>query len=112
VKTVLTGRATITKTFRRRQYPITGAYTFTDYCSQGQTIKRVIVDIATPPSGGLSLFNLYVALSRISALLAEDDNLEKLNEATRQWWTWMSRTESEVNATEEENSMQIESVPL
>ncbi|KAI6006099.1 hypothetical protein EDD15DRAFT_2359236 [Pisolithus albus] len=26
--------------------------------------QAVLVDIATPPSGGLNLFNLYVALSR------------------------------------------------
>jgi PIF1-like helicase len=48
----------------RRQFPITGAYAFTDYRSQGQTLSHVIVDPASPPSGGLSLFNLYVALSR------------------------------------------------
>jgi len=65
----------------------------------------VIVDIANPPSGTLSLFNLYVALSRSSGrsmirllpefddstfqrvhdlvLLAEDDRLEGLNRATK-----------------------------
>jgi hypothetical protein len=50
----------------RRQFrvPITSTYTFTDYCLQGQTIFPVMVDPATPPSGGLSLFNLYVTLSR------------------------------------------------
>jgi hypothetical protein len=59
----------------------------------------------TPPTGGLSLFNLYVALSRSSGreticllrdfddelfmkshdpmLLAEDDRLKALNEKTR-----------------------------
>ena len=45
---------------------MTAAYAFTDYWSQGQTILAVLVDIATPPSGGLMLFNLYVALSRSS----------------------------------------------
>ncbi|KAL4069011.1 hypothetical protein J3A83DRAFT_4359100 [Scleroderma citrinum] len=30
---------------------------------QGQTLPMVLVDITTPPTGGLSLFNLYVALS-------------------------------------------------
>lgn len=52
------------RTVRRRQYPITSAYSFTDYWSQGQTIPYVIVDIAEPPSGTLTLFNLYVALSQ------------------------------------------------
>ena len=64
---------------------MTAAYAFTDYHSQGQTIANVIVDI-TPPTGwstqglfahafwrkltavtgGLSLFNLYIALSQSS----------------------------------------------
>ncbi|KAI0250296.1 hypothetical protein BJV78DRAFT_1128109, partial [Lactifluus subvellereus] len=45
---------------------ITPAYAFTDYRSQGQTISHVIVDLAAPPSGSLSLFNVYIALSRSS----------------------------------------------
>ncbi|KAG1783655.1 hypothetical protein EV702DRAFT_1190674 [Suillus placidus] len=52
------------KTIRRRQLPVTPAYSFTDYRSQGQTISHSIIDIATPPSGGLTPFNVYVALSR------------------------------------------------
>ncbi|KAJ7251541.1 hypothetical protein B0H12DRAFT_1119480 [Mycena haematopus] len=57
------------RTIRCRQFPITvlGAYAFTDYRSQGQTIPYVLVDVASPPSGTLSLFNLCVALSRIQA---------------------------------------------
>ena len=47
---------------QRCQFPITAAYAFTDYKVQGQTIPQVIVDIACP----LSLFNVYVALSRSS----------------------------------------------
>jgi hypothetical protein len=65
----------------------------------------VIVDIGRPPTGTLSLFNLYVALSRSSgrstirllrdfdesqfkkahseALTEEDDRLEWLNEKTK-----------------------------
>ena len=34
------------------------------YCSQGQTIPLFIADIAKSLTGTLSLFNLYVALSR------------------------------------------------
>ncbi|KIK16994.1 hypothetical protein PISMIDRAFT_112290 [Pisolithus microcarpus 441] len=56
----------VTRWVRRLQFPITPAYAFTDYHAQGQTISSVIVDIARPPSGGLNLFNLYVALSRSS----------------------------------------------
>ncbi|KAJ6479040.1 hypothetical protein C8R45DRAFT_832940 [Mycena sanguinolenta] len=64
-----------------------GAYAFADYRSQGQTIPHVLVDIASPPSGKLSFFNLYVALSRI--LLAEDNRLEELSEKTKEWWKKM-----------------------
>ncbi|KAG2749739.1 hypothetical protein P692DRAFT_201680074, partial [Suillus brevipes Sb2] len=39
------------------------ANSFTDYRSQVQTINKSIIDIATPPSGGLTPFNIYVALS-------------------------------------------------
>jgi hypothetical protein len=88
----------------RRQFPITSAYAFTDYRSQGQTICPVMVDPATPPSGGLSLFNIYVALSRSTGrstihllrdfndqlfqkpldtdLMLEDEQLERLNQGT------------------------------
>ena len=97
----------------RRQFPITPAYAFTDYRAQGQTIRRVIIDIARPPRGTLSLFNIYVALSRSFGrstirllrdfdgsllrqkhdlhLLAEDDRLNDLDNTTRMSW---SRTAS------------------
>lgn len=87
---------------------MTAAYAFTDYRAQGQTIPYVIIDIVKPPSGGLSLFNLYVALSRSSgrstirllrdfddntflephnmSSLQEDDRLEKLDRLTKKWW--------------------------
>jgi len=51
-------------TVTRQQLPITPAYAFTDYCSQAQTIDHCIVDLAKPPSGQLTPFNAYVALSR------------------------------------------------
>ena len=94
-------------TVRRRQYLMTAAYGFTDYRSQGQTIPHAVIDIATPPTGGLSLFNHYVALSRSSGratirllrdfndklfqasyspdLLAKDERLEELDKNTREW---------------------------
>ncbi|KAL4077872.1 hypothetical protein J3A83DRAFT_4087001 [Scleroderma citrinum] len=87
---------------------MTGAFAFTEYRSQGQTIPYVVVDITTPPTGGLNLFNLYVAFSRSSGrstirllrnfdeelfkaphtaeLLAEDDRLEALNAETKKRW--------------------------
>ena len=51
-------------TVNRTQLPLTLAYAFTGYRSQGQTIDPVIVDIGTPPHGHLTAFNIYVALSR------------------------------------------------
>ena len=48
----------------RQQFALTAAYAFTDFKSQGQTIESVIVDLAKPPTGGLTGFNAYVALSR------------------------------------------------
>ena len=101
----------------RKQYPITAAYAFTDYCSQGQTLPYVIVDIAKPPTGGLTLFNLYVALSWSSGrhtirllrdfdehyfrqshdmdLMEEDNRLEELNRLTLRWWHEMGRGQRE-----------------
>ena len=48
----------------RNQFSLTTAYAFTDYKAQGQTMETVIVDLAKPPSGKLTGFNAYVALSR------------------------------------------------
>ncbi|KAJ7320695.1 hypothetical protein DFH08DRAFT_713576 [Mycena albidolilacea] len=67
-----------------------GAYAFTDYRSPGQMIPYVLVDIASPPSGTSSLFNLYVALSRSSGRESiQDGRLESLNSRTQQWWKEM-----------------------
>ncbi|KAH7064497.1 hypothetical protein BKA62DRAFT_629353, partial [Auriculariales sp. MPI-PUGE-AT-0066] len=53
------------QTVERQQPQVTGAYAFTNYRSQGQTLAPVIVDLATPATGGeLSPFNAYVACSR------------------------------------------------
>ncbi|EUC67452.1 ATP-dependent DNA helicase PIF1, partial [Rhizoctonia solani AG-3 Rhs1AP] len=51
-------------TIWREQLPLTPAYAFTDYRSQGQTIPYIIMDLATPPTGGLTPFNGYVTISR------------------------------------------------
>ena len=51
---------------QRKPFPLTAAYTFTDYRSQEQTILYVLVEIGSPPTGALSLFNLYVALAHSS----------------------------------------------
>ena len=113
IKVHTTGGKYVTRSVRRRQFPMTPAYAFIDYRSQGQTLPYVIVDIATPPTGGLDLFNLYVALSRSSgretirllrdfdddlfkkshdpALLAEDDRLEQRDKITKAWWQQMGR---------------------
>ena len=81
---------------------------FTDYRSQGQTIQNAIIDIASPPTGTLTPFNIYVALSRSwgregihllrdfdeklltrhpsEFLRAEDERLARMNEETENWW--------------------------
>lgn len=92
----------------RIQLPLTLAYAFTDYRSQGQTLQPVLVDIGPPPYGHLTPFNIYVALSRGTGrdnirllrdfdetllqqhpseyLRLEDDRLQRLNELTKEIW--------------------------
>jgi hypothetical protein len=92
----------------RSQLPLTLAYAFTDYRSQGQTLQPILVDIGPPPYGYLTPFNIYVALSRGTGrdnirllrdfdhsllqqhpsefLRLEDDRLLKLNEITKKNW--------------------------
>lgn len=48
----------------RAQVAIVPGYAFTDYKAQGQTLECVIIDISKPPTGSLSPFSVYVALSR------------------------------------------------
>jgi len=45
------------------------AYMFTDYCSQGQKIDKAIIDIAMPPSGRITPFNIYSAPKNVSKVL-------------------------------------------
>ena len=100
-----------TKTVVRRQLPLTAAYAFTDYRSQGQTIHHAIIDIASPPTGTLTPFNIYVALSRCRGrdgirllrdfdenlltshpseyLRLEDKRLARLNQETKEKWRTM-----------------------
>ena len=96
------------KTVTRTQFPMTSAYAFTDYRAEGQTIAPAIVDIGRPPTGHLTPFNIYVALSRAKGrdgirllrdfderllqqhpseyLRMEDDRLKALDEDTEKWW--------------------------
>ena len=95
-------------TVHRTQLPLTLRYAFTDYRSQGQSLKPVLVDIGTPPNGRLTPFNIYVALSRGTGhdnirllhdfderllqqhpseyLRLEDQCLQDLNNLTKQMW--------------------------
>jgi len=63
---LFTAKSRSNKTYKviRRQFAMTPGYTFTDYKSQGQTIKYVIMGISPPPTGKLSPFGVYIALSR------------------------------------------------
>jgi ATP-dependent exoDNAse (exonuclease V) alpha subunit len=114
--TVKENGKTVRRNVQRTQFPITGAYACTDYRSQGQSMPIVLVDIQSPPEGPLSLFSLYVMLSRSSGrstirllrnfdekiflqshdldLTAEDDRLMDLDEKTNVWWT---RIQGEMN---------------
>ena len=104
-------------TVTRRQLPMTAAYAFTDYRAQGQTIPKVVVDIAHTPSGQMSIFNAYVALSRSRGrstirllrkhdpdlfkkelphdLIREDERLEALNVKTHEWWERQGKRDRE-----------------
>ena len=88
----------------RRQYPLSGAYAFTDHKAQGQTIEYVIVDIGPTKKFPVSSFAAYVALSRSrgrdnirllrdfddviftkhpsEALRQEDERLQSINKVT------------------------------
>ena len=96
------------KTVTRTQLPMTSAYAFTDYRAEGQTITPAIVDIGRPPTGSLTPFNVYVALSRAKGrdsirllrdfderllqrhpneyLRIEDERLKRLDEDTEREW--------------------------
>ncbi|KAJ7835566.1 hypothetical protein B0H14DRAFT_2363265, partial [Mycena olivaceomarginata] len=66
-----------------------------------------LVDIVSPPTGKLTLFNLYVALSRSSGQQTIYDRLEDLNKQTMRWWREMhSSTEMDLSiATQEYTEM-------
>ncbi|PPQ81034.1 hypothetical protein CVT26_002879 [Gymnopilus dilepis] len=51
------------KAFNRRQLPLVPAYVYTDFKSQGRTLRYVIVDLATARGQGV-----YVMLSRVKSL--------------------------------------------
>jgi ATP-dependent exoDNAse (exonuclease V) alpha subunit len=53
----------VDKSVTRVQLPMTPAYAFTDYRSQGQTLKRCYIDLGKVHRR-LTPFNVYVALSR------------------------------------------------
>ena len=51
-------------TIRRTQLPLVPAYAYTDYKSQGRTLDKAIVDLASASS----LQSIYVMLSRVKTL--------------------------------------------
>ncbi|KAF8331336.1 uncharacterized protein EI90DRAFT_3289438 [Cantharellus anzutake] len=90
------------KSVKWKQLPITGAYGSTDYRA------HVIINLTTPPTGALTPFSAYVALSRSSgrktirllrdfdetlftrpvceALKWADSQFEELNKKTKEHW--------------------------
>jgi hypothetical protein len=107
-KTFITTKNREKMTVHRTQLPLTLAYAFTDYRLQGQTLQPIYVDIASPPYGRLTPFNIYVALSRGTGqhniqllqdfdetllqhhfcehLRLEDQCLQALNKTTKKEW--------------------------
>ena len=91
---------------------MTTAYALTDYRSQVQMIPYVLIDIATPLTGGLkSMLHSHevpadrqyvfceISMRSYSKLPTaqnlsrlEDDGLEVLNTQTKKWWKWMGRS--------------------
>ena len=91
------------KSYVRCQFAMTAVYAFTHEKSQGQTLDRVVVDLANP--GTLTPFHAYVSLSRAKGrdhirilrkfdrklltthpsehLKEEDERLKSLSETTR-----------------------------
>lgn len=47
IKVETQGGKFIQRTVHRKQYPITAAYAFTDYRSQGQTLPYVLIDVTS-----------------------------------------------------------------
>jgi hypothetical protein len=83
---------------------MTAAYAFMDYRSQGQTIPYVLVDIAQPPTGSLSLFTLYIALSRSSG----QDTIRLLQDFDEQTFQKSHKTQSWMRMTGWTNWIEIQ----
>lgn len=104
------------KTVLQKQLPLTAAYAFTDYCSQGQTIQQVIINITSPPTGTITPFNIYVALLHCRGregihllcdfdekllmshpsefLRLEDERLARMDKVTEAWWNTLQSQRS------------------
>ncbi|CAM9627955.1 unnamed protein product [Hapterophycus canaliculatus] len=55
-------------TFKRQQVPFTAGCLSSVYRSQGQTLRKIILDIRRPPGSKLDTAAVYVALSRATGL--------------------------------------------
>ncbi|KAF9230655.1 hypothetical protein BU15DRAFT_34529, partial [Melanogaster broomeanus] len=51
------------------------AYACTDYCAQGQTLTAVVINIGTPPTGGLSLFTAVCKNDDSSCHFEKEDKI-------------------------------------
>ena len=64
----LKGRRASTKiNVKRKALPLVPAYSITTHKSQGQTLRKIIVDLVMPP-GPVELASIYVPLSRVKRL--------------------------------------------
>ncbi|OJT07430.1 ATP-dependent DNA helicase PIF1 [Trametes pubescens] len=102
--TISVGGKKAPKTVSRLQLPLVPAYAYTDYKSQGKSLTRAIVDLASAHS----LQGVYVMLSRVRSLeglmilrpfsvakvcarLSQElrdelDRIDRLDEATQEWF--------------------------
>ena len=63
-----TYRARPGKHVRLRQFPVTLAFTITDFKCQGQTLNRILCDLDRPRIGSAPSTSPYVQLSRAKSL--------------------------------------------
>ncbi|KAJ8579465.1 hypothetical protein M405DRAFT_754484, partial [Rhizopogon salebrosus TDB-379] len=60
-----------------------------------QTISHTIIDIGTPPTGGLTPFNVYLLMTHpCEYLRMEDERLVRLDDETEMWWNGMRRSDT------------------
>ena len=76
-------------TVKQCQFPLTPAYAFTNYQSQGQTILYVIMDITNPPMGG-SACSTFMSHCHEFLACQQSGCFETLTQKFSKWHTTLS----------------------